>query len=109
MKKERQQAIHIKSRISYNLAFELVQNLRISDYIIGDIEAVRHSERFQDACQSWLKLFKERIQRSYGVYDEVRATALAICNMLKVAFLKVQLYLLLLQFIANLLIWCFYF
>ena len=94
MKKERQQAVHIKSRISYNLAFELVRNPGTLNYITSDIEAVKNSDRFMDASQSWLNLFKEGMQRSYGVRDEVRATALAIQDMLKVAFSKVQLYLL---------------
>ena len=92
MKKERQQAVHIKSRISYNLAFELVRNPGMLDYIIGDIEAVKSSDRFKDACQSWVNLFDEGMKRSYGVRDEVRATAPAIQDLLKVAFLKVQLY-----------------
>jgi len=63
------------------------------DYITGDLEAVKNSDRFRDACQSWLNLFDEGMKRSYGVRDEVRATAPAIQDMLKVAFLKVQLYL----------------
>jgi hypothetical protein len=92
MKKERQQAVHIISRISYNLAFELVRNPGILDYIIGDMEAVKSSDRFTDACQSWVNLFDEGMKRSYGVRDEVRATAPAIQDLLKVAFLKVQHY-----------------
>jgi hypothetical protein len=95
MKRGRQQATHIKSRISYNLAFELVRNPGTQDYIISNTEAVKHSDRFRNACQSWLNLFEEGMQRSYGVRDEVRATAPAIQDMLKVAYLKVEYYLLL--------------
>jgi hypothetical protein len=94
MKKERQQIVHIKSRISYNLAFELVRNPGTLNYIVSDIEAVKNSDRFLGASQSWLNLFKEGKQKSYGVRDEVRGTALAIQDMLKVASLKVQLHLL---------------
>lgn len=89
MKKERQQVVHLVSRISYNLAFELVRNPATEDYICRDIEAVKYSDKFMTGCQSWLHLFQEGTQRSFGVRDEVRGTAAAIEDLLKVASVKV--------------------
>jgi hypothetical protein len=104
LKKERQQAVHLISRISYNLAFEIVRNPGPAEYICSNIEAVKLSDRFTKACQSWLNLFNEGMQRSYGVRDEVRGTAAAIQDLLKVAHLKVQCYILSrpLQFLLTL-------
>jgi hypothetical protein len=89
MKKERQQVVHLVSRISYNLAFELVRNPGTEDYISRNIEAVKYSDKFITGCQSWLCLFQEGMQRSFGVRDEVRGTAAAIEDLLNVASVKV--------------------
>jgi hypothetical protein len=89
MKKERQQVSHLISRISYNLAFELVRNPGTEDYISSNMEAVKHSNKFIAGCHSWLHLFQKGMQRSYGVRDEIRGTAPAIQDLLKVALIKV--------------------
>lgn len=90
LEKDRQQAVHIISQISYNLAFELVWSPGKEDYICSNIEAIKHSDHFKDSCQHWLNLFKEGMKKPYGVHDEVRGTASAIQDMLKVTFQKVK-------------------
>lgn len=90
MKKERQQAVHLVSKISYNLAFELVWSPGKEDYICSNMEAVKDSDHFVDSCQCWLNLFKEGKQKSYGVRDKVRGTVSAIQDLLKVAYQKVE-------------------
>ena len=89
LKKERQEAVHLVSRISYNLAFELVRNSGPAEYISNNVEAVKLGNRFTKGCLSWLNLFNEGMKQSYGVRDEVRGTAQAIQDLLKVAQSKV--------------------
>jgi hypothetical protein len=89
LKKERQEAVHLVSRISYNLAFKLVWNSGPAEYISNNVEAIKLGNHFTKGCLSWLNLFNEGMQWSYGVHNEVRGTAQAIQDLLKVAQSKV--------------------
>lgn len=62
LKKERQQAVHLISWISYNLAFEIVRNPGPAEYICRNIKAVKLSDCFTKACQSWLNLLNEGME-----------------------------------------------
>jgi hypothetical protein len=73
---------HFISRISYCLAFEVVRNPGVKDYICSDADVVERSPRFQKECQRWLGLISSAALKSYGVRDEVRGLAGAVLELL---------------------------
>jgi len=58
MKARSKTELHLVSRLSYCLTFELVRRPGTKDYLCPDKDIVDNSERFQQACHSWLSLFE---------------------------------------------------
>jgi hypothetical protein len=77
MQLKQKKETHLISRISYCLAFELVRNpgCASGQYICGEKEAVQRSEKYLEACRSWIDLFHSGTTRSFGVRDEIRGLA----------------------------------
>ena len=91
MKARSKTELHLVSRLSYCLAFELVRRPGTKDYLCPDKDIVDNSERFHHACRSWLSLFEGAVGRSFGVREEIRGIGSTIINLLPFAPLKVNL------------------
>jgi hypothetical protein len=91
MKARSKTELHLVSRLSYCLAFELVRCPGTKDYLCPDKDIVDNSERFHKACRSWLSLFEGAVSRSFGVREEIRGIGSTIINLLPFASLKVNL------------------
>lgn len=82
MKRSRKEELHIISRLSYCLPFELIRNPGRGEYLCGDKDAIQRSEKFLQACKKWESLLYSGTTRSFGVRDEIRGLAGAILQLL---------------------------
>ena len=73
---------HILSRLSYNLAYQVIRAPGTAEYLTNVDNAIQGNRKFVDACQRWEMLFSTASGKGYGVRDEIRASAKAIFNML---------------------------
>jgi hypothetical protein len=76
---------HLVSRISYNLYFEAVRQPGQGTYLCPDDDAVKANQRYLDACERWVHIFKAAEKRSFGVRDELRGSGSAIIELLQIA------------------------
>jgi hypothetical protein len=72
---------HIAKRISYNLHFEAVRQPGQKNYISTLDDAIRCNQKYVEGCQHWVKVLEEGEKHSYGVRDELCASA-HVVNML---------------------------
>lgn len=73
---------HILSRLSYNLAYQVIRAPGTTEYLTSVENAIQGNSKFVDACQRWEMLFSRASLKGYGVRDETRGSAKAIFNML---------------------------
>ena len=73
---------HILSRLSYNLAYQVIRAPGTTEYLTSVENAIQGNRKFVDACQRWEMLFSRASQKGYGVRDETRGSAKSIFNML---------------------------
>jgi hypothetical protein len=73
---------HILSRLSYNLAYQVIRAPGTTEYLTSVENAIQGNSKFVDACHRWEMLFSQASLKGYGVRDEIRGGAKAICNML---------------------------
>ena len=74
---------HISKRISYNLNFEAVRVPGQQDYISTLGDAIRCNQKYMEGCQRWVKVLEEGEKHSYGVRDELRASAYVVNELLQ--------------------------
>jgi hypothetical protein len=80
---------HISKRISYNLNFEAVRLPGQQDYISTLGDAIRCNQKYVEGCQRWLKVLEEGEKHSYGVRDELRASAHVVNELLPMVIKRV--------------------
>ena len=81
---------HIVKRISYNLFFESVRQPRQQAYIASLDNAIRCNQKYLDGCTHWIKAFEAGTKHSYGVRDELRASAFVVLELLDVVIEQVR-------------------
>jgi len=82
---------HISKRISYNLHFEAVRLPGQQDYISTLGDAIRCNQKYMEGCQRWVKVLEEGEDHSYGVRDELRASAHVVNELLPMVIKRVWL------------------
>jgi hypothetical protein len=82
---------HISKRISYNLHFEAVRHPGQQDYISTLGDAIRCNQKYVEGCQRWVKVLEEGEKHSYGVRDELRASAHVVNELLPKVMKRVRL------------------
>jgi hypothetical protein len=82
---------HIMKRISYNLHFEAVRVPGQQDYISTLGDAIRCNQKYMDGCLRWIKVLEEGEKHSYGVRDELRASAYVVNELLPKVIKRVWL------------------
>jgi len=82
---------HIAKRISYNLYFEVVRQPGQQEYISTLGDAIRCNQKYLDGCQRWVKVLEAGEKRSYGVRDELRASAYVVEELLPKVIERVRL------------------
>jgi hypothetical protein len=82
---------HISKRISYNLHFEAVRRPGQQDYISTLGDAIRCNQKYVEGCQRWVKVLEEGEKHSYGVRDELRASAHVVNELLPMVIKRVWL------------------
>jgi hypothetical protein len=81
---------HILKRISYNLHFECVRQPGQKKYITSLENAILCNQKYLDGCTGWMKALEAGAKHSYGVRDELRASAYVILELLKVVMERVR-------------------
>ena len=81
---------HIVKRISYNLFFESVRQPGQQAYISSLDNAIRCNQKYLDGCTQWIKALEEGTKHSYGVHDEIRASAFVVLELLQVVMERVS-------------------
>ena len=73
---------YISKRISYNLHFEAVRQPGEQAYISTLDDMIRCNQKYLDGCQRWVKVLEAAEKNSYGVRDELRASAHVVNSLL---------------------------
>jgi hypothetical protein len=81
---------HIVKRISYNLHFESVRQPGQKTYITSLDNAIQCNQKYLDGCARWTKVLEEGAKHSYGVRDELRASAFVVSELLQVVMDRVR-------------------
>jgi hypothetical protein len=81
---------HIVKRISYNLFFESVRQPGQHAYITSLDNAIRCNQKYLDGCTCWMKALEAGTKCSYGVRDEIRASAFVVLELLQVVMERVR-------------------
>jgi hypothetical protein len=81
---------HIVKRISYNLLFECVRQPGQRSYISSLDNAIQCNQKYLDGCTRWSKALEAGTTRSYGVRDELRASAFVILELFQVIMERVR-------------------
>ena len=81
---------HIVKRISYNLHFECVRQPGQQTYITSLDNAIQCNQKYLDGCTRWMKALEEGAKHSYGVRDELRASAVVVLELLQVVMERVR-------------------
>jgi hypothetical protein len=81
---------HIVKRISYNLNFECVRQPGQQTYITSLDNAIQCNQKYLDGCTRWMKALEAGAKHSYGVRDELRASAFVVLELLKVVMERVR-------------------
>lgn len=82
---------HITKRISYNLHFEAVRQPGQQDYISTLGDAIRCNEKYVEGCQNWVKVLEAGEKHSYGVRDELRASAHVVNELFPMVMERVRI------------------
>jgi hypothetical protein len=80
---------HIVKRISYNLLFEAVRQPGEHAYISTLDDMIRCNQKYVDGYQRWVKILGAAGKHSYGVRDELRASAHVVTALLPIAIQRV--------------------
>ncbi|PPQ90204.1 hypothetical protein CVT25_001657 [Psilocybe cyanescens] len=75
MQEKFKEETNLVSRICYCLAFQLVRNPGLDEYLCRDEDIIHRSKRFIGACKKWTEQLRSGITRSFGVRDEIRGLA----------------------------------
>ena len=81
---------HIVKRISYNLHFECVRQPGQRTYISSLDNTILCNQKYLDGCTRWMKALEGGKKHSYGVRDELRATAFVVLELLQVVMERVR-------------------
>jgi hypothetical protein len=81
---------HVVKRISYNLFFESVRQPGQQAYIASLDNAIRCNQKYLDGCTHWMKALEAGTKHSYGVRDELRASAFVVLELLHVVIERVR-------------------
>jgi hypothetical protein len=81
---------HITKRISYNLHFEVVRQPGQQDYISTLGDAIRCNQKYVEGCQHWVKVLEAGEKHSYGVRDELRASAHVVNELFPIVMERVR-------------------
>jgi hypothetical protein len=81
---------HIVKRISYNLLFECVRQPGQRSYITSLDNAILCNQKYLDGCTRWIKALEAGATKSYGVRDELRASAFVVLELLQVVMEQVR-------------------
>lgn len=81
---------HIVKRISYNLHFECIRQPGQRTYITSLDNAILCNQKYLDGCTRWVKALEAGAKHSYGVRDELRASAFVILELLQVVMERVR-------------------
>jgi hypothetical protein len=82
---------HIVKRISYNLHFECVRQPGQQTYITSLDNAIQCNQKYLDGCTRWMKALEAGTKRSYGVHDELRASASVVLELLQIVMERVRI------------------
>lgn len=82
---------HIVKHISYNLHFESIRQPGQKTYITSLDNAIQCNQKYLDGCARWMKVLEEGAKHSYGVRDELRASAFVVSELLQVVVERVRL------------------
>lgn len=89
MRKSTRQNTHLISRLTYNLIFQVVRSAGCQDYLCKESNAIKGDAKFVEACARWKELFRIAQNKSYGVREELRGSAHAILQLLRISGQKV--------------------
>jgi hypothetical protein len=81
---------HIVKRISYNLHFECIRQPGQRSYIASLDNAIQCNQKYLDGCTRWMKALEAGTEQSYGVRDELRASAFVVLEHLQVVQERVR-------------------
>ena len=81
---------HIVKRISYNLHFECVRQPGQQTYITSLDNAIQCNQKYLDGCARWMKALEAGTKCSYGVRDELRASASVVLELLQIVMERVR-------------------
>ena len=82
---------HVVKRISYDLTFEVVRKPGETAYVSNLDDMIRCNQRYLDGCKRWVQLLEGAENHSYGVRDEIRASAHVVTQLLPVVIERVLL------------------